>query len=141
MVKFTVTLELMDVSADTLRAFQDALGGDVEFEYGDEWLDFEAILADWLVDLLPEDANLLTASVKVDRRGLKLPKLELPDMGIGGGAQESIAPSATITQTNVASSSVERPSTIGVSAKSSAWPRTSRSQPRQRLKSRRRAGK
>lgn len=140
-VAFTVTLELADVSADTVHAIQHALSGDIEYQYGSEWLSFDEVLADWLPDILPEEATLLAASVKVNKGGLKLPKIDLPDITLGGGASESLAPSASIIQSNVASSVAERPSAYGASPKSSARPRTSRSQPRQVLSSRRRSGK
>lgn len=140
-VKFTVTVDLADASSEAIDAVQDALDGAVEFEYGDEWLGFDEILADWLPDILPEGVTVLTASVKVDKGGIKLPKIELPDIGLGGGASESLAPSASITQSNVTSSVAERPSAYGTAPKSSARPRTGRTQPRRRLVVRRRAGK
>lgn len=140
-VKFTVTLDLTDVSADTADAIRDVLRGELEFQYGDEWLNFEEVLADWLPDVLPEGVTVLSASVKLDKGGLKLPKIDLPDIGLGGGAAESIAPSGPIIQSNVASSVSERPGAYGASPKISPRPRTSRRQPRQRLTWRRRTSR
>lgn len=90
-IEFTATVELLDATWTGIQASRGLVGNNAEVYYGGEWLPLSDALAEWLLQVLPQEVATISTTIRLTPSPID----DASGGGVGSGGQV-VTPGRTI---------------------------------------------
>lgn len=82
-IEFTATVEVLDATWKGIQESRSLLGNNTEVYYGGEWLPLSDALAEWLLQVLPQEVATISATIQLTPSPID----DASGGGLGSGGQ------------------------------------------------------